>query len=1588
MEFDSVSSALSDAYDFVKDKASELADKVVETADEAVQSLKEVSVFPNEEERVPNNDGITINSQQEPAPITEAAPVQDVQPHEDEPQAPIEPVQNIPSKQPLNIQEEKTQQRVINELETQCNQLETDFNKSLNSNGWISGAWHHFKNITGVGASSNKTQAEINKLKSQIQKLKKNPAKLSETYKNITGEDLTSDNLNSFLNKEKGNSLYDKTQAGKSLTDYKEGQEMSVDIAADIGAGIVSVGTLALGTAAGICAAPLTGGASLALIGAGLGIAGTAGGVTKSLIKASDCIGNDKEYTRENFKYDFVTGGVNGLAAPLTFGLGGAAGTSIMKLAGMQSLERTVLSEGAKQAGKTGLKETAAKVTANVASKTVDGGLAGGVDATVRDIASGKTENIAEDIQEGIKYGAIGGVALGTAFEQIAKAGKSMGDKIHSLRDNADDDAVIKSGNEPIISDKNTDTVGKTDDNLTLGANSGSIAGDKIGNNLPEKINSDNEAAAVNIFGVEIPSKKEPSSASPVYLDPVKLKFNRNDVKIFNALSDSADDEMIEKYRILYGSRENTIIKHIQTIKQQADLSRDLTPDEAVYLFNENVLIRNYNDFIKLKDSTDFSRPLTNEEALLANECKYDKTMIEHLIKIKDENPELSTDDIFTIIHTNIPDEKISDYLKLRQNMTEEEAAEKILSEQKRMSDNQEERLKRTKKLTQEDAGKYTKFEKLGLNEDEINFCIKNGYTLEHAEMLSCFSSEQRSMMIKNNYSSSDIINYKYIFEHTPSRYGTEYFIKQTQRAELSRNITPDEALFLYSSRIGGDYVHSEEIENFVKIKDCPDLSRTLTNEEAFYAMSHEYREKSQLQHFIEIKEKYPQISEKNLDIAVTRNLNDEQIEKLFVMEEHFQSVELSDNWGNKYSFSKWLDKNGIQYENIDEEAFKFFQKLEPDTVQILADRFQGGTDGYIGCMLQKKEFFKDVDYSKLGKNAEFLNLLVKENTINNNVKMNISFITNSDFDADGATRLLEAFKNTRIKQPNTNEYNFSMLANMNAGYYSLSEILNSKSINFGKTAEFLDKMNSTELNIGGVDWTLADIFKTKKLHECIREGNIDSDKIIQLAEAIKEKHGDSIKADDLDEIEWILTTGSKSPINTADEFMLAYDYLNGRKTPDGDKILTGRKGRIDKSELMSNMLGIDPASVESNNRVMLLSLVEKGIAGKHLFEYIPAKGKINPAVEDDLHKLYQAYDMGITPIDMFVPSFKSADEAIKGKNSLNLEVKQGDVFQVEGEDFIRIKTSDTESEKLNISRDTYFKLFPPIERYGSTQNAIGNCWELTGINSVLCENDTRASVLRLFREEGDDIVINFPNSNYEEIRFKNGELPKTADERFHSQGALGVKMLEYAHGREIQSEWIERAYKKFDNLILNANDESRRDFLQKKLVEFTEFIENNQGNVTLNLSNGIDWDKYNGQYDSIFSENRDGGMASTLYERLGYKDAKSINFYDTYYNYFTGTKTYKTNSNYYKVKDLLKDAKTFNNHVVAWLSKGQGVEQTVKAELGIVSQHEYRIKPAKINDDGTVETFKLINPWGITETELTLDEVLQYGLDIRIAKK
>lgn len=399
--------------------------------------------------------------------------------------------------------------------------LRNELNEIKEEQGLIGKVWDGIKNITGLGAGSNKTE------------------KLIEQY-------------------EDGEITYE--EAKEAITNYEDGQDMCVDVAGDMVSGIIAVGAFA--------AAVPTGGASLI---AGLGIAAAAGAGSKIAVKAGDALLGGREYSGKDLLYDSATGAVNGLFAPVTNGIGASVTKTIGKKLGLTVVKEgteEIIEQTAKQGIKAGIKSVitqegvdviggtlAKRAAATAAGMAVDGALGGATDNMVRAVLDG--EDVSGVLEAGVE-GAVGGLILspviGGGFKIVGKAGKALNNAITTK-------SVFSDGMSTAFKQGDTgdcallsfiDSAMNNDETSDIIKNSitKSVGGDyhvKIGNqtiDIPVSSLSDDilsDTTGVKLF--ELAYKKAGGSTDGEFAESVAKQFGLNPVHI---ASDSITDETLD----------------------------------------------------------------------------------------------------------------------------------------------------------------------------------------------------------------------------------------------------------------------------------------------------------------------------------------------------------------------------------------------------------------------------------------------------------------------------------------------------------------------------------------------------------------------------------------------------------------------------------------------------------------------------------------------------------------------------------------------------------------------------------------------------------------------------------------------------------------------------------------------------------------------------------------------------------------------------------------------------------------------------------------------------------------------------------
>lgn len=312
------------------------------------------------------------------------------------------------------------------------NNQEKKLNKIKKEQGFIGKGWNWFKNKTGIGDSSNKVQMQINAERDMLKQLRQPNAKIDQKqFEKITGQKYTKANLEKF---KKG----EFSQASQKVAGYQEGQEMAVDVVADVAAGAASFTIYTLS----IAAAPFTGGGSIALGGA---LAAGTGALVKTSVKYADAVSGGRKYTLNDAKKDASTGAVSGLLAPITAGAGGAIGKTVATKLGLQTIKTVgkeigedVVENSFKQTLKTSMMSPGAfkyvgegagkKILAYGSEVVTDGVLNGGIDNGFRTaINGGSLSDVAKATGEGALFAPLVGLGMkGTGLVLSRGIGKKF----------------------------------------------------------------------------------------------------------------------------------------------------------------------------------------------------------------------------------------------------------------------------------------------------------------------------------------------------------------------------------------------------------------------------------------------------------------------------------------------------------------------------------------------------------------------------------------------------------------------------------------------------------------------------------------------------------------------------------------------------------------------------------------------------------------------------------------------------------------------------------------------------------------------------------------------------------------------------------------------------------------------------------------------------------------------------------------------------------------------------------------------------------------------------------------------------------
>ncbi|MCM1003264.1 MAG: FHA domain-containing protein [Candidatus Gastranaerophilales bacterium] len=150
-------------------------------------------------------------------------------------------------------------------------------------------------------------------------------------------------------------------------------------------------------------------------------------------------------------------------------------------------------------------------------------------------------------------------------------------------------------------------------------------------------------------------------------------------------------------------------------------------------------------------------------------------------------------------------------------------------------------------------------------------------------------------------------------------------------------------------------------------------------------------------------------------------------------------------------------------------------------------------------------------------------------------------------------------------------------------------------------------------------------------------------------------------------------------------------------------------------------------------------------------------------------------------------------------KTYVQQHVKVGDVYEQNGVLFVR--DGEDSFTQLNISKDTFDYLFPPVKTSSFKQGSSYDCWLISAIDNLLDYPEGRSTIFKMFSEASDgNIWVTLPDNLM--IPFPNGRVLDASGKQV--EGVSGIQILEQSY-------------------MYHALDVNRKGFSPEKMASLTD---------------------------------------------------------------------------------------------------------------------------------------------------------------------
>lgn len=239
--------------------------------------------------------------------------------------------------------------------------------------------------------------------------------------------------------------------------------------------------------------------------------------------------------------------------------------------------------------------------------------------------------------------------------------------------------------------------------------------------------------------------------------------------------------------------------------------------------------------------------------------------------------------------------------------------------------------------------------------------------------------------------------------------------------------------------------------------------------------------------------------------------------------------------------------------------------------------------------------------------------------------------------------------------------------------------------------------------------------------------------------------------------------------------------------------------------DALSNMMKSRNKNSQAING--LINLIEDGSVNMRAIYYSSKHSDVQPNIANDIKLMKQAKETGVPVEDLIVPKFETAEDAVKNANV-------GDVYNVGDEKNVYIKTDDENAKQLKFDKETYLKLFPPVERFSVGQSQIGDCYLVSTFDNLYQNPETRVKILDCFEQDGKDVKAKLPNNDEVVVAKDCKLLEQTKDnpqESIYIKGSEGLRILEHLYAGVRLDKAAEQAktqtYDKLDDTVFEQLD-------------------------------------------------------------------------------------------------------------------------------------------------------------------------------------